>query len=226
MFKLVRSLAAAVALAVAFTGTIAPASATLNPVITLVTSSPLAFGASPGVGRIVFGIITFGIADTYVAGGITITPAQVAGQVLIANMVTDAPSPAFETSVTNNVSGTVTFKLAQQMQGASNVTAAGTTKVVTIPTGLTANDVLTINTPIFCQLDNTATGGGGAGTWATTAAVNSCQETSTSSFTLTSTAAAPASNGNFTWFIPTLSTELPAGFPVAGISIPFTAIVL
>lgn len=224
MKNLFRSLAAAVALGLLFAGSIAPASATINPTISLLTSSPLAWGV-PGVGRIVFGTITFGSADTYVAGGFTISLAQLAAQVQVLNFNGVSPTPAAE--LVSIVTGTgITIKLGTQMQGTSNMTAAGTTKAVTIPTGLTANDVLTVNTPIFAALDNQATAGGGTGTWATTVAVNNVGYTSASSFTLTTTAAAPTNNGNFTFFMPTLSMEMAAGTPIAGDQIFFSAVVL
>lgn len=199
---------------------IAPAAATFAPVVTVVT--PTAQGA-PGANRAVYGFITLGAADAYVTGGFTISPQAIgfnngiatfvpffAGQTLLV--------PAFQPSATVAL-GIATITLQQPVNGASNMTAAGTTKVVSLPTGV----VIGINTPIVCVLDNTATGGGGAGTWATTNAVNTCQETSTTSFTLTTIAAAPASNGNFTWLLPTVFGEIASATSVASVVIPFVA---
>jgi hypothetical protein len=224
MKNLFRSLAAAVALGLVFAGSIAPASATINPTVTLLTSSPLAWGV-PGIGRIVFGTITFGASDTYVAGGFNVTLAQLGGQVAVFNWVSNSPTPAADYVSTTTNAG-VTIKLGTQMQGTSNVTATQTTKSVTIPTGLSANDVLSANTPIFAALDDAATGGGGTGTWAVTDAVASTKETSTSAFTLTVIAAAPTNGGNFTYFIPTLAMEMAAGTPIASYTINFSAVVL
>lgn len=196
----------------------APANAAINPTIT----ATFVGSGVPGQGHLVAGTITFGASDTYVAGGFTVSPSVFGCSVAITSFLINSPGAAYETNIAL-ASGVATVKFSTQMNGASNMTAAGTTKIVTIPTGLTVNDILTVNSQILVTLDNQATAGGGTGTWATTVAVNNVGETSTSTFTLTTTAAAPTNNGNFVWFIPSLNMEVAAATPIASQTIPFTA---
>lgn len=195
-----------------------PAGATINPTYAI----QFIGSGQPGQGRLVSGTITFGASDTYTAGGFALAPSALGCAVAVTSLLINAPGAAYETSIALS-GGIATVKFSTQMNGASNMTAAGTTKAVTIPTGLTVNDILTVNTQILVTLDNQATAGGGTGTWSTTVAVNNVGETSTSSFTLTTTAAAPTNNGNFTWFIPSLNMEVAAATPIASQTIPFTA---
>lgn len=216
--RLRRLIRAALA-ALLFGSLVAPAAAALNPVLTYV-----ALPGSPGVGRLVFGTITLGASDTYAAGGITVTPQMLGGQVAIQSMVTDTPSQAFESNATVQSNGSANILFTQALNGASQVLATATTAVVTVPNTTGAN-VLTANTHIECTLNNAATAGGGTGTWAVTNAVSTCQFTSATTFTITVIAAAPTNGGNFTWYIPALTGQMNTGFNVAGVAIPFVAIV-
>lgn len=216
MKRFLCGLVAAIAIALGAT----PAQATINPTYTIAYGSPAS--GSPGQGRLVIGTITLGASDTYVAGGFTITPAQLGCAVQVSSIIINSPGAAYETQVTFTA-GNAVVKFSTQMNGASNVTATQTTKTVTIPTGLTTNDVLGINTGVFVVLDDAATGGGGTGTWAVTDAVASVKEASSATFTLTVIAAAPTSGGNFVWFIPSLNMELAAGTSIASLALPFTA---
>jgi hypothetical protein len=213
-----RILSAIAAVALAVCGLVAPASATINPVISI----GFVGSGVPGQGRLVSGTIVFGASDTYVAGGFTVTPANLGCAVAVTSINYNSPAPAWDV-VASFATGIVTLKFATTMGGASNMTSAATTKTVTVPTGLTANDVLVANTPIYVTLDDAATAGGGSGTWAVTNAVSTVKFVSGSTFTLTTIAAAPASNGNFVWNIPTLNMEMAAATPIASFVMPFTA---
>ena len=217
LFRSLVSVAIAVALTVGF---VAPASAALNPVVTITGGS--IFGPPGGVARIVTGTITFGAADTYTTGGITITPQQLGYYNQISQIVVSQINGQYAVAPTYTSAGNATLKFNAPISGASNVTAAGTTAVVTIPAAL-ATTPLGINSQIMCQLDDAATGGGGSGTWAVTTAVSSCKYTSATSFTLTATAAAPAGNGNFTYVLPINFSEAVTGSFVGPITVPFTA---
>ena len=215
-----RFLSAVAAIALSLAALCAPAAASINPTYTLFYQG----SGLPGQGSIVTGIITLGASDTYTTGGFNVTPAALGFSVDVSSLVANSPQASLELNISTPVnSANATVKFVVAMSGASNMTAAATTKSVTIPTGFTANDVLTANTQIIAVLDDAAIAGGGTGTWAVTDTVASVKETSTSAFTVTAIAAAPTNNGNFVWEIPALNMEMPAATPIAGLVIPFHA---
>jgi hypothetical protein len=213
-----RILSAIAAVILALCSELAPALATINPVYNIAYNGP----GQPGVGKVVSGTVTFGSADTYTTGGFIILPSQLGCSVAVTSVNYNSPLSSFDVAE-SIVAGSATIKFVVPMNGTSNVTAAATTKTVTIPTGFTANDVLTVNSAIYVQLDDAATGGGGTGTWAVTDAVASVKYASASTFTLTVIAAAPTNNGNFVWQIPGINMELASGTAIASLVMPFTA---
>lgn len=180
-----------------------------------VTVTSTVFG-SPGAPRIVQGYVTLSASDTYVTGGFSIVPAQI-GLATITAFLPQLPSVGNISPIATLASNVATVKLQQPISGASNIAATATTATVTVAGGLSAN------TPILCQLDDAATGGGGTGTWAVTNAVSSCKYASATTFTITSIAAAPTNGGNFTYSIPTVMAELASSTSVASLQIPFVA---
>jgi hypothetical protein len=192
----------------------APAAATINPTYTTLGS----FYGSPAIGRVVQGIVVLGSADTYVTGGWTISPAQLGFQNSITQISFGTLSQPLGATATESA-GVATVKLYQQggTYGVSSVTATNTSATVTGLAGLTAN------TPIFCELNDAATGGGGSGTWTSTYAVSSCKYASATTFTVITTGAAPSGGGNFNYFLPTIPSEALSGLALASLAIPYIA---
>ena len=186
------------------------------PVISLLVA-PIA--GAPGVSRIASGIITMGSADTYVTGGFTLTPAQLGLNELISNLIFGEINAQYIASgALSGVNQIV--KLNASLQGTSQVLSAATTATVTLAAG-----TIGINTPIFGSLDDSATGGGGSGTWAVTTAIASIKRASATTFTITTTAGGPASGGNFTWQVPSVFAEAAsADAGIASVIIPFIAL--
>jgi hypothetical protein len=217
-----------------------------------VTPTVSTFGTyfqSPSGQKMVTGYITLGAADTYLTGGFTLSPGLFSFNQAITSLSFGTTSQPYNAVATyalglatvklyavGSTSGSITSTrpTATIVSGASQILATATTAVVSGLAGLT------INTPIFCQLNDAATGGGGSGTWTVTYAVSTCVYTSASSFTITSTGAAPTGGGNFVYWIgvpptisiPTISTptltvsaaELSNATSVANLVIPFVAI--
>ncbi len=211
--------------AIAFvTGLCAPASATITPTITIYENQVV--GGSPGAPRRVVGTIQFSAADTYVTGGLVLTPQLLGLSSSIQFINLSSPSGAYD-AVVAPIAGTgnQTLKLVTPgIFGASNVAATATTATVTIPV-TSPTGSLSANSQIYCALDDAATAGGGTGTWAVTDAVSSCKFASATTFTITVIAAAPTNNGNFIYAIfgQGIGTEMAAGTNVASILIPFIA---
>lgn len=216
MKSLLKLAAFVAALTLAIGASVNPAFAAFSPTYTFTTAAPV--GGSPGGAKLVTGTITFGASDTYVTGGLTIAPSNLGLNAINFIVVSQVNG---QYSVTPSYSaGAATVKFNQAISGASNIAATATTATVTVPAGTPA---LTANTPIFCQLNDAATAGGGTGTWAVTNAVSSCKFASTTTFTITSIAAAPTNGGNFVYYFPNNFAELTAGTTLASVVVPFTA---
>jgi hypothetical protein len=123
-------------------------------------------------------------------------------------------------SGTGNVSRTI--QITAPPSGSSNVAATATTATVTVPTLFSTSPAFLTGAQIYCQLDDNAAGGG-SGTWTTTYAVSSCKWASATTFTVTTTGAAPTGGGNFIWYLPSVITEFPVGSAMGTFSTTFTA---
>ena len=214
---MIRKLLAAIAIAACSLVPLA-ANATINPVISLARS--VAFG-DPVAGRTFIGTITFGSSDTYTAGGFTITPQQFgfANQITALTLMQVYPNYTF-TQTASGVNRVV--QITQPVTGVANVAATATTATITLPALFSTSPSFGSGAQVWCQLDDNANGGG-SGTWSTTAGVSTCKWASATTFTLTTTAAAPTGGGNFEYVLPYVFQEIAAGTAINTFTTVFVA---